>query len=288
MRNVLSKGILAVTLIAGPAAARGESPATSPTTPAANQGDVLFTREPVRDLQARQAALDEALAARKRAAEKLTEMRQHVQDLTGLVEVTPEAVRQIISRLQEQREALELDGAGAEGRRQALEEAVAVLSRQLKERAQTDAVATTLEKVVDVRRAQLQRVQELNKEAVVARSEVEAAEAGLAQAQAEVAAAQQKAAGGMAAEPLDAWNRQLLELGIAEREREARLKFINKRLEQFSAALSSVDQMEEQRAHLAAAESEFDVSVEDVRQFRRWEVTPRDPSVQEAAPPTKP
>jgi chromosome segregation ATPase len=138
MRNVFSKSILAATLIASPIAARAQGPATSPTTQAANQAQVSFTLDATLDLQARLAALDEARAARANEAEQLNEMRKRVRDLTGLVEVTPESVRQIIAHLQEQREALELDGAGAQGRRQALEEAVAALSKQLKERAQTD------------------------------------------------------------------------------------------------------------------------------------------------------
>src|SRR5438477_354588 len=65
--------------------------------------------------------LKEVEALRARAAEQLVDMRQQVRAQTGLVEVTPDSIRQVIGKLQEQREQLELDGAGAEGRRKGID-----------------------------------------------------------------------------------------------------------------------------------------------------------------------
>jgi chromosome segregation ATPase len=265
MRNALSKGILAAALIAAPGLARGDGGSTPQSVDQAR--DAALNQR----VRAREAARKQALMMREQAAADLLERRRQVQALTGLVEVTPESVRQVISRLQEQREELELDAAGAQGRRQALEEAVASLSTRLKARAPVDAVVATLQKVVDVRQAQLQRLQQLYKQGAVPSSELDAAEASVATAQADVAAAQQRVAGGTAAEPLDAWNRQLLELGVSDAERQARLKFIEKRLAQFSDALQAVDQMEQQRASLDAAQSEVAASEADLRRLREMD-----------------
>jgi len=71
----------------------------------------------------------DAEAIRKYTAAELSDMRSQVRAMTGLVEVTPEAIRQVIGKLQEQREQLELDGAGAAGRRKGLDEALDELTR---------------------------------------------------------------------------------------------------------------------------------------------------------------
>jgi hypothetical protein len=115
----------------------------------------------------------------------------------------------------------------------------------------------------------LDRLQSLYKTGAVAHTEVDEVEASLAKAQAEVAAARQKAANAVAGEPLDAWNRQLLELGVASRERDSRLNYINKRLAKFAGAMELLDQMEEQRAMLAADRKEVIDSEEALRHARK-------------------
>lgn len=206
----------------------------------------------VRRIDLAGAQLEQAMMTRNETAAQLSAVRRQVRDQTGLVEVAPEAIRQMIAKLQEQRESLELDGAGAAGRRKGLDEAVAELSSKLKDRAQADPVADELSKVVEVRQKQLSRLQALKSNAAVSQEEVDTAAANLATARADVAVAQRKASGSASAsaEVLDAWNRQRLELSVSEQERRARLEFIAKRLAAFSAALNRVDQLEEFRMRL--------------------------------------
>jgi predicted nucleic acid-binding Zn-ribbon protein len=198
--------------------------------------------------------LRELQDARAKLNAQFFEIRNEIRDQTGLVEVTPESIRQVIGKLQEQREQLELDGAGAAGRRKGIDEAVAALSAKLKDRAASDPVADELAKVVEVRETQLTRMQELHKQAVVSQESIEGAQAALATARAELAAARRKVINTTTTDVLDAWNRQRLELTIGEQERQARLEYISKRLGAFSKALGSLDQLEELRSRVEQAE----------------------------------
>lgn len=194
--------------------------------------------------------LAEAQHERKGLFDMLSDVRQQVRAQTGLLEVTPEAIHQVIGKLQEQREQLELDGAGAAGRRKGLDEALAELSAKLKARAAAaDPVADELAKVVEARQNQLDRVTTLSAQAVVSKEALDNAKESLAAARAELAAARQKSASNASAEVLDAWNRQRLELTIGEQERQAKLDFINKRLGAFSKAQNDIDRLEEIRVH---------------------------------------
>jgi chromosome segregation ATPase len=198
--------------------------------------------------------LAEAQDERKGLYDALSQMRQKVRAQTGLLEVNSEAIHQVIGKLQEQREQLELDGAGAAGRSKGLDEALAELSAKLKARAAAaDPVADELAKVVEARQNQLDRVNSLSAQAVVSKEAVDTAKENLAAARAELAAARQKSASNASAEVLDAWNRQRLELAVGEQERQAKLEFIKKRFDAFSKAQNDIDRMEEVQVHFDQA-----------------------------------
>jgi chromosome segregation ATPase len=188
--------------------------------------------------------------AQAQAAEKLADLKAAVRKQTGLVDVTPEAVRRLISTLQEQREQLSLDDAGAEGRRNALREAVANLSVQLDQKVQANEVTKAMQAVLDVRRSQLERIKALIKTGAAAQAEADQAEANVAAAVADQASARQKILGTAAAETLDVWNRELMEVTISREERHARLKYIETRLTALSEALGNLDQIEKLRGGL--------------------------------------
>jgi chromosome segregation ATPase len=212
---------------------------------------------------------------REMMEDELSTTRKQLREQTGLVEVTPEAVRQMIARLQEQREQLELDAAGAEGRQRAMAEALAKLSAQLSERAESDPVLKELRSVVVGREMQVTRLRSLAKDGAAAASAVDDAEEALAAANADLAAARQRVSGGRGADALDVWNHQMLELSVAAQEREARLKHIAKRLAIFSSALSNLDKLERLRSEIERhdrAVSRAETEVERAKQAiqPRW------------------
>ena len=209
---------------------------------------------------ARRADVQRVLDQLKRAQEEVASIREQVhqrrsavQQATGRVEVTPDGVRRDMQRLQEQQQQLELDAAGASGRRSGLENAIAQLSKRLSSKAGADPVADELQKLVEVREKGLARVQELYKAASLSAAEVETAEASLAQARADLAAARQRAIGPVSTEALDAWNRELLNLSIDQMEHQAKLQFIRDRLERYRGVISSLDELESLQKQLTEA-----------------------------------
>lgn len=182
---------------------------------------------------------------------------------TGLLEVTPEGLRQLVDRLQQQAESLELEEVGAAGRQNALEAAIAKYSAQMRKRAEADDVAQELTKVLEMRRNQLARMRELMKQGTLTQAELDAAEAAVAQAQAEVAASRQRAAGA-AGDTLEAWNRELVNLSVAAQERRAKLSFIRDRLKKLEPALDDARALERILPELKRAERWLDAALEQM------------------------
>ena len=238
MRSTVWAVILGSLSIAAAAAA----PDGSPSTPADEY-----------KLEAADASLREADATYRDALNNLTGVRGQLRDKTGLVEVTPAAVRQMIQKLQEQREELELDEAGATGRYQGLSDAINRVTAESKQRSQSDPVSEELAKVVEARQEELVRTEQAYKAGAATSSDADQVRARLAQARAELAAARQKV-GHDSGEAVDTWNRQLLELSVAQQERRARLGYIEKRLAGFSSALQDLDQLEQLKQQVDAAQ----------------------------------
>jgi len=213
--------------------------------------DIAMTR--ARDSQARA----EAVRA------QVESIQDRMRKAGGLLEVTPEGLRQMVDRLQRQAESLEVEEAGAKGRQAALEAAIAKYSVQMKLRADGDEVTQELSKVLETRKNQLGRVKQLQKQAAVAQGEVDAAEAAVAQAQAEVAASRQRAAGA-AGETLEAWNRELVNLSIAAQERNAKLTFLRDRLKKLEPALADARELEQRVPEVKRAERWLDEALESL------------------------
>ena len=226
MRNEIK--LAAVALLLAGAVSAAPQPA---------QSDSPFVDRNIAQLQ-----LEQAREVANQLTSSLDTLRSEIRARTGLIEVTPEAVRQDVVRLQEQRETLQLEEAGAKGREAALTEAIKRSTDRQKERGQSDPVSEELAKVVAVREKELQRVEQMRNSHAVSDQAVETAQSNLATARAELAAARQKASGGVA--DADSWDHELIELSVAHGERQARLKYIDGRLGQFADVIHNVDRME--------------------------------------------
>lgn len=140
-----------------------------------------------------------------------------------------------IRKLQEQQEQLLLEAAGATGRRRGLESAIDKYTEMAQVRADQDPVVAELDKVVAFREQEMKRMEQLQKVGAVSASDVNASETALANSRAELAAAKQRAAGGKSSsEALDGWNREAMNLSIDATERQARLGYIEDRLQKLN------------------------------------------------------
>lgn len=200
--------------------------------------------------------------------EKVQALRDDIRNQTGRVEVTPDGMRQLIDKLQDQKEQLELEEAGAQGRRAGLLEAIDHASAEMQKRAQADGVADELQKVVAARESEVARMQQLMKAGnLVSTKEFDEARANLAQARAESAMARQRATSA-GNDVLDQWNRELLKLTVDQQDRGARLHFLAGRLAKLTPVLGELDQLDRAKEKLTQADRRFDQTQAYVQRLR--------------------
>lgn len=208
-------------------------------------------------LQMAREGYDAALAEQDKAAARLAELRAMIAQESGRIDVSSEGIRSAVQKLEEQQEQLQLEDAGAAGRRRGLEEAVKKYTDLAKTRGDSDPVVAELEKVAALRERQFARMLQLNKAAAVSESDLAAAEVAVAQSRAELAAAKQRAAGGAATnEALEAWNRESMNLSIEALDRQARLEYLNARLAELKRAVGRLAELDQAVHALNAAETE--------------------------------
>lgn len=192
---------------------------------------------------------------REELADRLAGLREEIANATHQVEVSPDGLRRAIEKLQEQQEQLQLDEAGAQGRRQGLEQAIKEYTESVANRATSDDAVKEYKRLVEIRTEQLQRIQTMYKQGAAPASEVSNAEVAVAQAQADLATAKQRAAGETGPNgALDAWNREAMNLSIEQAERRARLQYIQSRLDKYNQVMPKVLELDQLAAELRNAE----------------------------------
>jgi hypothetical protein len=156
--------------------------------------------------------------------------------------------------MDEEVEALALDQAGADARQKALEAAIAQQAKRAEAAVQDDAVATELQNVVDARTTQLKRTQQLHATGNTTDTSVDGAMAAVAEARARLAERRQQTAATAGGAALADWNRELLNLSVANAERHAKLKFLEERRQGLAEALPMANELDRYRTVAERAE----------------------------------
>jgi chromosome segregation ATPase len=214
-------------------------------------------------LEAAQREVDRAMAEVDACQNRVTQERDLLFKTSGLISASPDSVRQLVERLQTEKEALQVEEAGAKGRQDAIEKAISTTTDKLRARATTDEVTAELQKVIAARQEQMEVIRKLQR----ANADAQAAEALLATARAELAARKEKIAG-PSNELLDALNRELLNLSIARQERAGKLEFINTRLKQLAPAVTGSPQFYAALHNLERAEQHLEAANDRLRVVR--------------------
>lgn len=224
-------------LVLGAAFLLGAAP-TQPASVASKQDEARVMKQGLMVLEDQ---YERARGEKERALDTVATLRAKIAEDSGRIDASPESIRAEIVKLEEQQEQLQLEEAGAAGRRKGLEEAVKKYTDIAQAQGANDPVVTELTKVVQLREQELERLQAAYKAGTVSAGDFSAAEMALAQSRAELAAAKQKAAGrGGANDALDAWNRESMNLSIDELDRQARLKYLATRLSQLKQVVTKL------------------------------------------------
>ena len=274
-RNLVSAFCAAGLWLALGTAAPGADPATAPTvrrvSPARAEGRTgLFapgalvypgpnggalTREQLpAALKGQEQHLAEARERLAAAQAQVRDLQEVMRSLSGRTEASPEVLRQALVKLEDEQQAMELESAASQARRTAVEQALAEATVRTKKSVETDDAVREMAKVVEAREASLKQLRQAAASGLATPQDVSAAEAALAESKARLAVQREQAASAAGGDGLSALNRDLITLFIAEREREARLKFIGNRVERLGQALRRTNELEKAQSELAKAD----------------------------------
>ena len=183
---------------------------------------------------------------------------------------SPEAVRASLSKLEDERQRLELELAGMQARQRAVEEWIDRTSRQMEEQAKADPVIAELEKAVAAQEQVVKMARRQSESGTVPQTEVAAAEAKLSDVK--INLLDRKRGTGTAAgaqDPLANLTRELQSLSIDTVDRKARLAFVEKRIAPLREAAASVSDFELLEAERASLRTELEQARQELRQSER-------------------
>jgi hypothetical protein len=218
----------------------------------------------------------EAMQRAQDAQQKLSTMRAKARAIAQRADVSSRSLAEALTRLEEERQKLELDVMGKTARREALEKQVAEQTAAVEKKAADDPVAVELQKVVEARQVRVTQLEELVRAKAASQAEVQEAVGAVAEARAKLLERQRDVAGGDA---IAASTRELLALSIDLRELTARLDYVNSHLEALRSAAEIMDDAHTIEAELADARAEQKSAEDGLRAINRRRMEPPKVSV---------
>jgi chromosome segregation ATPase len=236
---------LPASLALGQAAESSSGPSSSSSSssslsPAQVEQQIRYAEHSQASAQAR---LKKAEQEYDQANAAAADLERKLHALTQRAETSRSSLSKAASHLDEEVEALALEQAGADARQKALEAVIAQQAKRAEAAVQDDPVAAELQKVVDARAAQVKRTEQLQATGAVPNTDVDAVTAALAEARARLAERRQQTAAAAGGAALADWNRELLNLSVANAERHAKLKFLEGRRQGLPEALQLADEL---------------------------------------------
>lgn len=213
-------------------------------------------------------ALETARRRAAQASDEAAKQRQVVRQAAQVLDPSPDAVRQAASRLDQERQRITLELAGQAARQRALEERVAKLSEAAAARVDKDEIAAELDKIVKLREREAALRADLRAQKTISESDVAAAQAQLAEARARLFERREAAARAAGTDLLGELNKELVTLTITIAENQARLKYVEGRLDGLSQALERVDSLEQAIAAEGRARRQVEAAEQQLHQLQ--------------------
>jgi hypothetical protein len=171
-------------------------------------------RDPLTDALKQEKDLETSLPL-ERAKEDTAQTQLHA---LGMIDIDADDIHKMAEKLDTDRENSQIDHAATDGRRQALEAAIAKLTEEAQQKAGDDPVATELEKVVSAKQERLKWAQNAHEHGMASAADVANAQGEFAEARVHVLERREnvaRLAGGDAINQLQS-ELQTLELNTAE------------------------------------------------------------------------
>jgi chromosome segregation ATPase len=228
----------------------------------------LFEPMRTKPLALAQQARDEAAARYAQATAELQARRDHVRDIAGRADVSPKDIADAVSKLEEEKQTLELNLMGKKARRDAMQTQIAKQSAAIEKKVQQDPIATELQKAVEAREQKVDFVRRQMGQGVASASDVTDAVAAAAEAKAKLLQRRRDAAAEAGGDALEAFNRDLLTLSVDIQEIQAKLDFVQDRLKHLRGASDQTDALQRALDQAKAAEDELDSKAAELRKVQ--------------------
>jgi len=232
--------------------------------------------------QERLAEVETELTQLDERYQRIRAARRELLEQAGRDDLSRDRIEDTISDLEGTRQDIELSLAGAQAREVALTEQIAKVAQQAIEAAEKSAVVKELEEIVDIRKVELARAQQLHEGGQLPQSELNRRQEASARARADLARHRESVSKTAGAELLTQLNHELVSLSVESAEQEAQLRAVNQRLGEIRERqlLELADRYEREvelrlklseRALLDLTEEQYDLK-ETIRNLRLPEV----------------
>jgi hypothetical protein len=198
-----------------------------------------------REMDMRQAEVARIHSQRVQAEQEIEDLRTKLHQTTGRLDVTPKNLREAMTKLQDERQQLELDLRGKDARGDAIAKAIAELTAQAEAKNKGDEVLAELRQVVEAREKQLEMMKKNFASGLNTSVEVQQVAAQAAEARAKVAERKRDALAAAGGDALASLNRELRMLAIDRAEQEARFKLVSQRLDQIGGEVDTIDRYDQ-------------------------------------------
>jgi DNA repair exonuclease SbcCD ATPase subunit len=209
--------------------------------------------------------------ATQRVAElqaKANELRSKMRTASGRADVSAKNVNESLTKLEEEKQKLELEVMGKKARREALEQQIAKQSVTIEQKVDKDPIVSELQKAADARDEQVKFVKQQVAQGLATPANMTEAVAAAADAHAKLLQRKREASNEAGGDAVEAFNRELLTLAVDQNELDARLKYIESRLPGLSEATDLASDLDRVDASLVTARDQLQSADGHLRQFR--------------------
>jgi DNA repair exonuclease SbcCD ATPase subunit len=210
-----------------------------------------------------------AVAELDRSRQELAALRQKCREATGRSEADAERIRSELSQLEDRRQELQLELESRAARMNALSENMAQITKRVESEVQNDTVSAELQKVVEAREAQVERVKQMVEAGKSSRAELDEALARAAESRARLMDRRAEVAERAGRGTLNDWNQEQMRLSVDSAELQARLDKLNQRLQSFQAVAPELDHLEQLEQTLQEADQTMRETRAHLREMNR-------------------
>ncbi|RJP37151.1 MAG: hypothetical protein C4547_05850 [Phycisphaerales bacterium] len=213
--------------------------------------------ESTRPVQERLAAVRARAEALAREAQAIRAQVEQLRKAAGYRELFRDQLMQQLADLETESEQAELELFVQRARREAVEQQIAQISKDVQGHVGGDEIARELARVVELREAEVARLMKL-KEMSLAAGEIGEAEERLAMARVELLRHRQELARASGGQMLPEFNHDLRRLAIAEAELEARRQMLHVRRDKITSLLDMCEEYERKSEALSRLDDRLD------------------------------